>query len=375
MINLKYIVNVTGPIFDRIDGGNLIGEGRWERNVLDALVRDGREVYVVPWKNGGTYTPGQVRVWQSPEPKPKNLKDFCELEDITNTVFISHSPHGYLDIPVKAHRYILHWFNGPDAPADKEFRDFSNQNSGSVVATYSFLTRTNHYLARIDRQNLVHMHGPTVPKIYFDKNNFREEYLLWSSKLLYSWAEDNRMQKFLIKLFTWCCSVMLEDSVLKLVLLFGSAGRYTTQEEVINWFWNNPVSQPLQKMKERIVFLNRIPWYQVQETLSKTRLVITPHILYGGPPYEAAAFGIPIIMSKQNNPFQSSTHISLFSEVLAVDDSYHNNDFFIFLDRLYRDESFYISTGSAYRNFVSENASYKAYLVDLDKLCKDRGWT
>lgn len=370
---MKYVVYVTSYITSEISGGNLIGEGRWERNVLDALVKDGRDVYAVPWCNSGPYVPGEVRVWRSPLPKPPNLKDYGELTDLTDTLFISHSPTGSLDIPVEAHRYAIQWFNGPDGDVGGKFKTFIDQRPGSVVATYNFPLRAEQYVKSFGLQNTACIAGPAVDQIYPDVDNFKAEYLMWTSKVLWAWSQTPHMIPQLTKIFAWVTKALKEDPTLKLGFLLGTVGGFKTHQQVVDWFWTCSFAQQLIEVESQVEFQLSVEWNKVDEIFRKTRLVVAPWLGFGGPPYELAAFGVPLILCKNGHPFQDIRNVPLFSEVLTVANE-QDEKFIEHLDKLFRDHDHYRKTGSAYRNFVANNGCYRAYLNQLDQLCRNKGW-
>jgi hypothetical protein len=362
MSSLKYVVYVTSAVETQIDGGCYIGEGRWERNVLDALVKDGRETYVVDLNSK----------WNTSLEKPKNLYDYSELKSLDNSVFISHSPPMRLDIPVKAQRYILQWFNGPDDNADTEFLEFEKNNPNSVVATYNFAPKIEKY-KRFGEKNIEWVQGPAVPEVWEEHKSFSEEYLLWSSKVLYNFIEGHSIDGLLTSIFQFCSDALNSDVNLKVAFLLGTAGPFSTSEEISKWFWSSKVSSPIRKYKERVEFISQVEWFEVFDVLRKTRLIISPHMGFGGPPYESAAFGIPMVLMSNGHPFMDMNYKNLFPEILTIKNA-NDNSFVNILQDLSNNKELYEKTGNAYRNYVKVFGTYKGYLNQLDKVCRKRGW-
>lgn len=368
---MKYVTYTTTWIEDDISGGNLIGEGRWERNILDALIRDGRDVYVVPWNNTGIYEPGSPRIWKSPKMKPANLHDYNELSSIEDTLFLGHSPCSRLDIPVPAKYYVLQFFNGPDGSASSEFKTLLSKSPALV--TYNFPRRAAQYEMGFGAENTFCIHGPAVPQVYSGTNNFKAPYLLWISKVLWAWAHDGKMVPILTKIFEWCASALKKDPALKLGFLLGVVGPLKNKTELEEWFWLQKFSAPLVSVKSQVEFFHAVPWNMVDTILKQTRLIVHPWLGFGGPPYETAAHGIPMILCESGHPFQGQNQQPLFPEVISVSSQY-DSSFIKKLDQLFTDEQFYIKIGSAYRAFVNNNGSYAAYLSKLDNICKLKGW-
>lgn len=388
MSRFKYVIYVTSTLESssagRIDGGCHIGEGRWERNVLDSFVRSGRDTYVTDLN----------RFWKSGVPIPENLHDYSSVGGISNLIFLGFSPAMRLDIPVKAKYYILNWFNGPDddwhrrselgLPKDHNegelpdaatsFRNFESKNPNSVVATYNFPLRGEQYEKGFGKENTFLVQGPSVPQVFRGSRNFDKEYLLWGSKILWAWAENTSIHPFLSSVFKWCSDVMTKNENLKIRFLLGTAGPLRTTEDVANWFWGLPFSKSLFVHKNRVEFLYSMEWFEVFNILRDTKLIVSPHLGYGGPPYEAAAFGIPIILTSNGHPFMDRNRNSLFDGVLSVYEHYDWTEFGPVLDRLFNDRLFYEKSGSAYMDYVDKYATYDAYLRQIDEICEKRGW-
>ena len=388
MCNFKYIVYVTSMLCsskaNRVDGGCHIGEGRWERNVLDAFIKSGRDTYVI----------GLDTVWTSGVPIPHNLHDYSEIDDLTSTIFFNFNPPMRLDIPVEAQYYILNWFNGPDddwqrraalsLPRDratgelpdaaKDFREFASKNPNNVIATFNFASRARQYEEAFGKENTYLVQGPSVPEVFRGSNNFDKKYLLWGSKSLYGWSEDVAMHPFLQDVFRWCSSVLLKDEDLKIRFLLGTAGPLRTMEEVADWFWKLPFASVLMPYKNRIEFLYSLEWFEVFDVLKETKLIISPHLGYGGPPFEASSFGIPLILTSNGHPFLGSRGELLFKEVLSVNEHFSGTAFCGLLDKLFYDRSFYEKTGNAYLEYVDKYATYAGYLRQIDSICEARGW-
>lgn len=278
-----------------------------------------------------------------------------------------------LDIPAKAHRYILQWFNGPDNDADKEFLQLLSDNPKSVIATYNFHIKSEKCRTKFGEQNTRCIQGPAIPQV-FDTDNSSQEYLLWSSKVLYNWSLAPEMHRLLDRIFFWTSLALDKDSNLKVAFLLGTVGPYKKHQDVIDWFWSTPMSRALQSKKERVEFLYNVEWYQVADILKKTRLIISPHLGYGGPPYEAAAFGIPTILTSNGHPFQDRYGNKSFPEVLDVHHDYKDDKFIEYIDKLFTDKSFYQKTGNAYRDYVNKYGTYQAYLNQIDDLSRTMGW-
>ena len=101
--------------------------------------------------------------------------------------------------------------------------------------------------------------------------------------------------------------------------------------------------------------------------------MISPAEPLGCTAFEAAIYGIPVIVNNQVNPFMTENYGTFFPEVLTSDRSV-SDTFLGLLNQLQNDHMFYRKHGDAYRTWVKNHASYAAYVRGIEEISAQRGW-
>jgi hypothetical protein len=140
------------------------------------------------------------------------------------------------------------------------------------------------------------------------------------------------------------------------------------------FFFSFDFTKQLQPYGHQIEVYTAIDWLQVLDLMSKARLIISPAEPLGGPPFEAASYGVPTVLERSTNPFVERGGHLLFPEVLTAPKGF-SGQFFDQLQRLQTDVAFHQKHGRAYQSFVDSHATYGAYVRKLEEISKKRGWT
>lgn len=360
---MKYIVYVTSSIENTINGGNYRGEGRWERNVLDALLSAGRDCYMIDLYDR----------WKSNSPIPTNLHDVSEIEPGNTSLFISNSAPNNLDIPAKATYYALQWYNGPDNGVDGRFREWASKEP--VVATVAYGPQFKKFKQAFSDENVVHIQGPFAPYIEYNLDNFNEKYLTVGTRTLESmllFPTDDKMHE-INNFLGWCCQKLSADKDLKLAILCGMTNK--SEAETYDWFWQLPaVKRQLTGLEDRVELCCKYEWPQVLQLLRRTKLQIFP-VQYGSALHEIAMFGIPPIILQGQNAVTNESGNDMLSPAAHCGSNLPTHDFLNLCDHLLDDHSYYRALGDAAREYTNKWATYEAYIRQLDELCSARGWT
>lgn len=368
-MTLKYLAKLTALVTTTFRADNHRGEPRWERNAVDALLTQGKIVH------------STNRIWHSALEKPANLYDEIHQEWMDESIQISYGvPHeiytGHYPDNCDPKYRIVQYQDGPSEQTKDTFLKYDRRLPGSIVATCAF--KSGNYLARLERtlgkQNVEWHYGPTVPEIFPDHDSCSQTNLLWAYRNFCAYAE--RDPNGMRKLFNKVAGYMKESPDARLVMLVqpsSHANSLLINKDCRGYFFNFPFTKALTPYKDRVDVLTAINWYEVMEIMSKTRLVISPAEPLGGPPFEAASYGIPIVLESTTNPFCITGGAKLFPEVLTAAHGI-SPQFFNQLDRLNSDPAYYRKHGNAYRNFVGQHATYESYVNKLEDIAKQRGW-
>jgi len=245
MNNFKFCIHVTAPIISSINGDNLRGEPRWERNVLDACVSDGRQTHTT------------FDVWKSSSPMPTNLRNDYNPEWKDSSILITHGVPTDPNITREAKYYVVQYFDGPTEDNKEKFLKYDRQNPGSIVATCNFKAWT--YIDRLNailgKQNVEWIQGPAVPRVYEDFDNFKKPYLLWLYRNFWYCAENDPNGMKL--LFNQIADYMKVQPELRIGIILGAWDRWAfedrgTKESLTPWAWHYDFMRVLDQYKNRV---------------------------------------------------------------------------------------------------------------------------
>lgn len=348
---MKYLVHLSMPIRNGIGGDNLRGEPRTERHIFAALVESGKEVYTSDYPD---------IIWQSGE-SPSNLHKYSDMCGIENTTYISHGAPNHTTIYRKAENYILHMFNPHLVFIRDEIKTL--MKTSNVLITTSFLNNLDTLKKDYGSDNVVLIEGPAAPDLPIRSKSFKPTYLLWSYRNFYEIALNN--SSWLESLFNWCASKLKQDVDLRVGIVVGLYPRHVSKEFILDWFWGLGSTSFLRDLKNRVDIYWDIDWNKMMELNSKAKVIISPAESAGGPPYEAAISGVPVILSAPGSPYSFPGVIT--SNGIGL-------DFIHKLEGLMSDINFYCVSSELYYKYVKENATYSAYVGNLDKELEKRGW-
>lgn len=340
-----------------LSDGNLRGERRWERNAAAALLAEGREV-------GG---PFHVMRRRPEYPTWLDVVDpgACDW-------YIAHGGLndncGIDTFAAKAPKLVLNYFGFPGDALCNEILGASKKRR--VVFTVNFRALTSDLEAlrqRMPEGMVEWLPTPAVLRVLFDHDPRGQKTLLWAGRGI-----DLSMDAVCEHLWPWVVD-RLQNSDLRFEILTGMGPTDLEfrkfRGSISDWFWSLQGTEGLRPVREKVQVHGWLDWDDVGAIYARTRAVIGPPQRFGGPPLEAAAYGIPTIGLPN---FISAFHDSFgnaFEEYLSS--SRWNGvgpDHLALLDRLLDDEVFFRRTGDAYREYVHDHYTYAAFVRRLDEI-------
>jgi hypothetical protein len=363
---MPVLLHMTSRIQNALNDGNLRGEARWERNVLEALISHGIQVH----------TTLNVKANDQLE-LPSNFHNGVNLDWIQDSIYISHGSPSNAYLPplgISCKYYLIQWFNGPQIETARSLQNLIDTNPSNTILTTNFLS--GGYYAHLDARfpgRVRHIEGPAVPDVDLTIDNFNKNILLW--------AYRDPMQFLVvpstIQLCNWIKVQFEKNPNLRLVFLMGELesnliGKWNFQghHHIFNTYSS---LSPLKAYQDRIDFKYDLHWHEVLNIYKETKLVVSPARPLGGPPYEASMFGIPIVLEDKINPFQDNARHAFFPELLTAPCGV-NQVFINHLDKLSNDHNIYRKHGDAYRNYVAKKATYKGYIQNLNNMFDELKW-
>ncbi len=362
---MKYLCHVTAPVITSLAGDNLRGEPRWERNSLDALLSEGRQAHTT------------FPIWEEGEdPIPKGLQDGYNVDWKEESVLITYGMREKPHITQEAKYYIVNYLDGPTKEQRDSFLKYKQGNSYIVaICNWNSWLYMDRLRDALGAENVKWVPGPFVPDVDESADNFDATYLLWSFRNFYKYATTD--PRGMVRLFNQLAGYMQANPKLRLAIVIAQHDPSVLKDVENNklaWFESLPCYKEVERFKSRIDVLYNLDWYSVLELLKDTKAVIAPPESLGCPAYEAAMFGIPTVMDKENNNFLTAEKKVLIPNILTAPRSICS-EWLANLDTLVTDHQAYRKYGDAYRNYVKEHITYKAYVRDIENLIKERGWS
>ena len=347
---MKYLIHLSLPIRNGINGDNLRGEPRCERNILSALLASGQDVYLSDYP---------IQLWQS-DNKPANLYNFSELADIKNTTYICHTAPTDTLIFRKAENYILQSFNPHNQNVIDEINSLIKTSNNRVLITTSFTNNLSFFEKTYTPNNVCMIEGPAAPNIPPRDKNFQPSYLLWAYRNFYHYATSQPDQ--LIQLFNLCKKYLKQNPILKIAIVVGA---YHLNQDINDWFWQLKATQCLKDIANRIEIYCNISWDKMMQLNYNTKVIISPAEAAGGPAFEAAINSIPVILTTPR-PFD-------FPGIITAPPGL-NPQFFHHLEKLLDNLSLYEYSGKMYYDYVKLRASFEAWTNRINQEIKKRNW-
>lgn len=360
----KKLLNISADIHHDLRDGNFRGEGRWERNVLNALLTENQEVHTTR------------KVWKNNQPRPPNLYDGTNEEWVSESVLMVHGAGRSLFIERDdAKAYMVQFHETPFGQAQEDFKKYLKQDR--IIASVCSLNKAtfDRLAVPFGTENVYLISGAMVPNVV-DCDNWRKPRITWAYRNFRDFAESNSGD--LKRLFNFVKPLLDKEEKLRVSFIVGlwDTDKLTTlpsQEDIRKWVFEFPSMAGFKSIEDKVdVFVN-LHWSEYLNILSETRWIISPAEPLTDVPFIASMFGIPTIVNRGVSPYITLSGGTLFPEVITSDRTI-DNSFLDKLNQLQTDHEFYSRTGNAYRNFTDKNATFKAYVQRINEIIKLRGW-
>lgn len=362
---MKHLLNISVNITSDLTTDNYRGEGRWEMNTLNAFLSNNKPVHTTR------------KIWVSSVPRPANLYDGTNEEWIPESVLFVHSAGVSLYVEREDVRaFILQFHETPYGKAKDDFTRYLGQKRivATVASRNSYIY--NKLAGPFGSDNVYHVAGAMVPYVVDGADNFRKPNVTWTYRNFKSFIEEQPND--VGNLLGFLEQYLQKEPEMRIAIIIGlwdtnQFGVKPETETMRNWALSFPVMNRFKHLHNRIDFYVNLPWHDVLDLLSETRWVVSPAEPLGCPAYEAAMFGIPTIVNRGISPFVDFNGGTLFPEVLTSERNI-NSHFLNILDRLQNDHTFYRRTGDVYRNYTRTNATFEAFVKQIDGIITSRGW-
>lgn len=359
---MKFAVNLTSPtVVDSLKKGNYRGEPRWERQAVEALLEGGHEVY--------TLMDGS---WSPPHTKPGNLHYTVNSNIAKDCVGIAHDFQPASVPPIfKAqifNMFSIHYFR--DLP-DK-VQEYKNKYGRNLIFTQGYYGTPNEQdiIKAAGQDYYEYLPVPGIPKIH-DVDNFNKKRIVWLSRGIHLHAFPDKENPELVPFIDWVKSKLEQDNQLEFFIIPGLGQRdmdwqkwnCTVEERV----FQSPIMQRLNPWRSQIKVVCDVGWDEILDIMADTKLSVSvAPDRWGGPPVEAAMYGIPYV---------SPAHPHCFMHVGGHISTHAIGDRIRAYDKLFTDHNHYRSTGDSLRNFCRDHYTYESFRNHLMRMLAARGIT
>jgi hypothetical protein len=254
------------------------------------------------------------------------------------------------------------------ASYQKLVSDWKQYYKSKFVCTHGYFIPGEHdrFASCMGEEYLTFLPLPVVPKVYPEANNFDCNILSWVARDIIA---DIRTlpSDYSTRPFRWIASKLEQDSkkefhIVTGIQRFGEFKNYTL-DNFYGELYSSPVTRCLLPFKDRITAYIEMDWSAVMELFGRTKLGLGPWRGSGfyNPTIELGSFGTPTLGN------------FAYPEVpVHIGELYNTDKYYELLDKLYSDKVFYTETGNAYRDFINQHHTYKAFADNLFKLLSSR---
>lgn len=326
---MKFCVNITsGALAGTLEDNDLRGEGRWERLVARGLLNAGHQVGTPQPKWGGDSAAGDR--WLG------------HIEDPHDSIYVTIYG-GPSCLPQRARAYLLHFFSGPNAPIEAEFRELiARVGRNRVFFTSSYPSAgTFDKLAPDLRDRVAHLPMPVPDPTSGDPTD--NTVLFYPSRLVDK--DGPELLRFVRRALDKDASLTFE----------ALATTYSTPACELRW--EHPLFRSLfDGVRSRVTLHQSMSHAEVQKIYARTRLVVCSSG-YGGPPLESARCGLPVVAYERDCSLYSAAYTPGFPQLPRLGGGRKLVDI---LERLLFNKSYAREVGDACRRYVAEHYSAAA---------------
>ena len=373
---MKYVVDILTPACASLESDNLKGERRWERQAARALLDAGRQV--------GSARPN---IWARPD-----VPNWTgHVDNLTGHTLITQADPGSVRYRPGASFFLTNVFCGLTDAAEAEIRRaIAEMGRERVFLTHSF--QLNVALKRLPgdlHDRIRWLPVPAVPSVHWDADPFTNKLFLWSARAI-SFKLIRPLQT-IIDLLDWIRGCLKEDPELRFEVM-AAEDNLQQPADAERYVWSFPVfEQAFRDVRSQVKIHPSLPWDEVQRIVARAKLIVNDPTAFGGPPIEAASYGIPVVGTNFSS-FHTTDPATArwpgavdagmvwpaFKEFVCVNGTalgwggassvttgYPLTDH---LDLWHRDPDAYRKAGAGYRQFVHDTYTYDVFVKKLDEM-------
>ena len=353
---VKVAVSLRMATPPNLKEGNLRGEPRWERQVLESLYEsDMFEVFTrgFKWDNAPMVTKKQA----------------------ADTVLIIQDFQPAVIKSMKWAGVVVNLFAEPWKEHLGEVAQLREEYGDRLIFTYGFpkihYSKECLFHQSVGKENLTLLPVPAVPYIYRE-NNFDKKILLMPYRMLLNSLNVGVGCVSINNTLSWLGDILEEFDDYKVNFISGYTVAEATETRMYESLGNVAGNKKLLNYRNRVKIYNSLPWSGVLDIYKETKVMCHHAINYGGPPMESAMHGVPFVGHSldANDASFNTGPLALCPNFLGVPTI---EDSLPILDKLIKNREYYTLIGNSYRDYVEKTYSYTAFADNLMCILNDKG--
>jgi len=362
------MVNICIPVRDPpkqdLQLGNLRSESRWERQAIEACIQNPEVKNIFTWgyewQGGSNVTPkygGKIS---------RTNGEHCILlmQDWNTRIATSYPWKGI----------IANIFHGPWLEQIPEIKNLVSVYQNKLAFTVGYPSLFNNPLARehllkfLSSENIISLPVPGIPNNRF-QSNFQNNTITWAWRII---AVNTLLKAPGI---IWALNQLQQDASLNLFILTGweknEVKEVMDNGEVIKinsdlstYLWSQPEMQEFLDVRNRCIVEYALDWREVMNLYGRTKVLLNYSKQLGGPPLEAAMYGLPFVGTSYEEGV-----ICQCPDYLVAN---NEQEYIQLLNQLLTDQDFYDTTAVSYNNFAVNMYSYESFNNNLNSILKER---
>jgi len=361
---MKICIPLRSPASSDLKLDNLRSESRWERQALEACVQSPL-VDVV-------YTLGCS--WHGGTAVSSKYKGPLGPNDAADTVLLVQDCNLGWITKYKYKAIIVNIFAGPWVEQLEAISEVVAQYGDRFIFSVGFpvLYRNegamSHLQKFLSKDNIVLLPQPGIPRPRY-KDCFDNKTLLWAWRLIFF------SQITTDPGITWALDKLREDDSLDLYILTGWKRNEVKDlvdgevvwitENIEDYFWSREEFKPYIDLRSRVVVEYSLSWGAVLDKYSEAKLLAYCGKYFGGPPLEAATFGVPFV----GNSWTHGALVDCPGYLVASG----AEEASVLLDRLMVDREFYVEKALSYHQYAVTNYTYASFCKNIYSILEERG--
>lgn len=366
---MRVCVHLRDPAGVDLRGGNFRSEPRWERLALEACISNNmiNELYTSGYE------------WVGGSSVSEKYKGKIDSNSSKGAILIAQDWNRSTLDGMNYKAALLNIFLGPWDNQIEEITNIRNKLGGHLyfMVGHPSLYRgemvdskntCSHLEKFVPVDNIIPIPLPWIPENCFG-DRFLNKSLFWTSRIVFvqQMVESGTIM--------WALDKLCKDCSLNLRILVGwnpnevkdlvNGNVVMISEDINDYVWKQQIFTKYKSVRNRVRVLYGMEWREILKENELAKLMITHARHYGGPPMEAAMYGVPFVGTTKDTGALVDCEDYLFT--------HSEEEACTILDRLMDDREFYGNIAKSYNNYAVSTYSFSNFNNNINKFLTSKG--